>query len=107
MEISNTYFKMKKATGKYNKSWNSKLKDCSIESLNFECDVSPLRIKLESHTNFQHNKEEIQFFKVYLTELVKQATIAKMTELESWEEQEVYCEVEDSIQSCISVLKWF
>ena len=87
MEISNTYFKMKKATGKYNKSWNSKLK--------------------ESHTNFQHNKEEIQFFKVYLTELVKQAAIAKMTELESWEEQEVYCEVEDSIQSCISVLKWF
>ena len=44
-----------------------------------------------------------------MTEVEKQATTAKSTELENWKKQEVYVEEDDINQSCISakwVLSW-
>ena len=38
----------------------------------------------------------------YITEVEKQATTAKSTELKNWKKQEVYVEQDDINQSCIS-----
>ena len=44
----------------------------------------------------------MQFSEIYMTATENQASLAKMNKLESWKKQEVYCEEEDTGQSCIS-----
>ena len=91
-----------KTTGKYSKEWNSKLDDDSIRPIDIEQDVD---IMSDSSVNTLPNTEEIQYSEIYMTAIENQANIAKMNELESLKKQEVYCEEEDTGQSCISV-RW-
>ena len=80
-----------KSKGK-NKFWlNVKNKDGSLESLNFE-ELSEWRPSDEEVLiNTSHESEEI--------------TGAKLDELQSWKRNNVYCEVDDKGQQCISV-RW-
>ena len=64
-------------------------------------DISSLEIVPETNSNI----EEIHHSKIYIAELEKQVFEAKTKELNSWKEQNVYVEEEDSGQPCISV-KW-
>ena len=56
-------------------------------------------------TNIELQTPETLASEVYITEVEKQATTAKSTELENWKKQEVYVEEDDINQSCISA-KW-
>ena len=98
-----------KAIGKYNKAWNSKLDDRTMQSIDYERVIVSLEYLPKSSapntTNPQTNTKEVLCSKIYLPELENQTMEAKMTELENWKKQEVHRAEEDMGQLCISV-KW-
>ena len=94
-----------KANGKYSKEWNSKLDDDSIHPIDFERDVDNLHIMSHSSVNTLLITVEIQYSEIYMTAIENQSNIAKMNELGSWKKQKVYCEEEDTDQSCTSI-RW-
>ena len=94
-----------KATGKYNKEWNSKIDDERIRAVDFECDVSDIEIIPKNSRNCNQSVDEIRFSETYLTALQNEANKAKIIELESWRNRETYSEEDDLGQSCISV-RW-
>ena len=76
-----------KATSKYNKAWNSKLDDGTMQSTGHERDLVFFeylpKSSASSATNLQTRTKEVLCSKIYLTELEKQTMKAKMTELKN------------------------
>ena len=81
-----------KATGKYKNAQNSQLDDGTVLYIDFDRDISSLEIVPDSNSNIEEN----HYSQIYITELEKQVFEAKTKELNSWKEQNVYLEEEDS-----------
>ena len=96
-----------KATGKYKNAWRD------IQSINFDRNVAFWNLVDKNNSNsvrYQYvdrncsDDDEEQVSEIYLSHLEENIK-AKMKELESWKKQQVYEEVENKGQYCISV-RW-
>ena len=74
-------------TGKQN-DWNVKLGNNNIKQIEFDSDVTSLKF---IKTNIELQTPETLASEVYITEVEKQATTAKSTELENWKKQRGLC----------------
>ena len=86
-----------KSKGKYKNVWNI-LRDNKKEHIDLDRDVSSFEIVNEP-------SDEIQTDEVLLTNIENEQNIAKLKELESWKNQNVFQEVENTGQKALSV-RW-
>ena len=97
-----------KASGKYKGEWNVRSVQGARSVVNFEKDISSLEVLgnkqlTESHINYV--PEEMGLSELYITQNKAEVTGAKIKELESWRNNNVYEEVPFEDQQCISS-KW-
>ena len=90
----------KSTSTKYSSEWNTKNKDDQMKVINFDKDVN-----VWENADQDSESEEYILSEVFLAQENHDIESAKIRELESWKENNVYCEVEDKQQSCIST-KW-
>ena len=95
-----------KATSKkYGNEWNVKCKDGSIKQVNFEA-VSKWKIAEPCQTAHIHNQDDETIInEVYISVSKEEEIKAKMLEMAEWKKREVYTELEDNGQECVS-LRW-
>ena len=90
-----------KCGGKYSGEWNTITKDNEKQVIDFDRDVSEW--KTVGYHLPEH--EELIVSSVYLQRMDTEGHTAKLKELQSWKDNNVYTEVEDQNQSCVSI-KW-
>ena len=93
-----------KSNGKYKNEWNTLTDDNNKEVVDFDRHVSEWNEVLDDNTNNNHG-EEIHVLETLLQDMEDETMRAKLKELSSWLHHEVYVEVEDKGQKCISV-RW-
>ena len=101
-----------KATGMYKNAWNT-ISDGAHKVIDFDRDTTDWKIETtilpDSETKpsetLTMESEEIQFDSIFLTDLEMETQNAKSRELDSWKQQNVYAEVENTGQNPISV-RW-
>ena len=96
-----------KATGKYKGEWNVRSQQGVRSVVNFEKDVSNLEILGQQSSNelYAILTEELNLSETFIAYNKTEVTNAKIKELESWRQNDVYDEVPFENQQCISS-KW-
>ena len=89
-----------KATGKHKNCWNIKCSDGTMRPIDLKTDVHQW-IPISSETS----DTEICPSQKFITGLETEIDAAKQRELESWKSREVYQEVKDNGQECLTV-RW-
>ena len=87
-----------KATGKHKNCWNIKCSDGTVRPIDLKTDVHQW-IPISSETS----DTKICPYQTFITGLETKIGAAKQKELESWKSREVYQEVEDNGQECLTV----
>ena len=93
----------KTGTNKYSQSWNVLTPSGTITEVNLKRDVSSWSYICRDIN--VASDQELNSNEIYQAEILDEINTAKAAELRSWLEREVYDEVQDKGQSCISV-RW-
>ena len=104
--------RVRKTTGKYSKAGNRKFSHGPVRALDLERDVAefqsitePTKTIVESTNMEDQLINEISSAHMYISEIETGTFNAKLVELESWKNQNVYIEENNIGQSCIST-RW-
>ena len=98
-----------KKTGKYCNSWNVIDPDGNKATIDFGRDVEDWKVDTRRESNGVVSQEEspteVHYVQIYNLEEKEEVLRAKLKEIDSWKKNNVYTEVDDEGQKCISV-RW-